>query len=101
MAVGFVAQARATARVALGWPSDRATSLYVRVVPDGMDRNASHTRRWNAVATTSVGKSSRGCGPARPRTIARTHREGPLALRRILAFGYSLRSSAARCVSLC
>jgi len=39
---------------------ERATSEYVRVVPSGIDRNASQTRRWNAVATTSVGKSNRG-----------------------------------------
>jgi len=58
MDVGFVAQARATARIAAGWPMERATSEYVRVAPDGMDRNASQTRRWNAVAITSVGKSN-------------------------------------------
>jgi hypothetical protein len=58
MDAGFVAQAWATARTALGWPMERATSEYVRVAPSGMDRNASQTRRWNAVATTSVGKSN-------------------------------------------
>ena len=85
MAAGFVAQARATARVAFGRPSARAISEYVRVAPNGIERNASHTRRWNAVATTSVGKSSRGFEPARWRTIARTHSECSPEPRRISA----------------
>ena len=41
MDVGFVAQAWATARIALGWPIERATSEYVRVAPSG-DGASSH-----------------------------------------------------------
>src|ERR1700723_2725776 len=42
---GFVAQARATARTAVGRPMARATCVYVRVVPYGILRSSSQTRR--------------------------------------------------------
>src|SRR6478752_6679057 len=79
--------------MALGCPMARATSEYVRVEPMGIARNASQTRRWKAVATTSVGKFSCGLEPARWRTISRTHLEccpGPLL---ISALGYSFRNA--------
>ena len=44
-ATGLVAHARATARVADGAPSARATSAYERVSPYGIDCSAAHTRR--------------------------------------------------------
>jgi len=45
METGLVAQAWPTARIALGWPIELATSEYVRVAPMGIARSASQTRR--------------------------------------------------------
>src|SRR2546426_12236692 len=44
IATGFVAHALATARVAFGLPTERATCEYDRVLPYGILRRASHTR---------------------------------------------------------
>src|SRR5438045_8890617 len=45
---GFVAQALATARTALGLPSDRATSEYVRVLPRGIRCRDRKSTRLNS-----------------------------------------------------
>src|SRR5438445_8348109 len=75
MATGFAAHALATARVAFAFPTARATSEYERVLPYGMLRSASHTRRWNAVARTSSGSSRVGCRPSRWAVISATRSE--------------------------
>src|ERR1700740_2431403 len=54
-ATGLVAQARATARQALGLPIAFATWLYDLVLPNGIDCKYAQTRRWKAVARMSSG----------------------------------------------
>ena len=87
-ATRLVAQARATARAAVGWPIAAATCAYERFSPAGIARNASHTRCWNAVPCTSIGIDASSPSPrqvlheARPAMPAR-----PSALRSMAASG--------------
>src|SRR6266849_9530210 len=57
-AIGFLPFAAPTARVAVGWPTTRASSAYDQVVPAGMVRSAAQTRRWNAVPCGSTSRVS-------------------------------------------
>src|SRR5205085_10884407 len=55
-ATGLVAQARATALVALGCPIPFATSLYDRVAPNGIDCRYVQSGPWTAAAGFSRGR---------------------------------------------
>src|SRR5256885_1003331 len=88
MDTGFVAQALATARTALGLPRDCATSEYVRVLPRGIRCSYCQARRWNAVACRSSGSSNRGCFPSMRSTISRTQRWNESVAGAISARGY-------------